>query len=91
LELKGKNYAAPTFFLLGSSSNSKKMSIFFFEFFIPYNTSISIRKVMTYSMFISEVENIRNFVLHAIMTSLKKKHTMIDFELTLDIFPKKES
>jgi hypothetical protein len=44
-----------------------------FKFFIALNTSISTRKVIIYSMFISEMNNMRSFVLRAVMTSLGKK------------------
>jgi hypothetical protein len=43
-----------------------------FKFFITLNTSISTEKVMIYSIFISEVNNMRSFVLWAVMTSLEK-------------------
>jgi hypothetical protein len=41
--------------------------------FIILNTSIAIRKVMVYSMFISEVNNM-SFVLRAVLTFLGKNN-----------------
>jgi hypothetical protein len=52
----------------------KKHQFFFKYLFITLNTSISTRKVMIYSMFMSEVNNMRSFVLRAIMTSLGKSN-----------------
>jgi hypothetical protein len=72
-----KKLCYPEFFFgtLGSSGSSQKTSKINLFIFITLNTSISTRKVMIYSMFISEVNNMRSFVLRAVMTSLGKKKT----------------
>jgi hypothetical protein len=69
-----KNYATliVVFNLWAAWAAPKKHQKFNLIFFIILNISISTRKVMIYSMFIYEVNNIRSFVLGAVMTSLRK-------------------
>jgi hypothetical protein len=61
------------------------------NFLLTLNISISTRKVMVYSMFISEVNNMKSFVMWAVMTILGKDNIWwLFFKSILTFFKKLE-
>jgi hypothetical protein len=75
---------------LDSLGSFQKTSNSNFTIFITLNTSIFTKKVMIYSMFISEVNNMRSFILRAIMTSLGKNNIWCLFLKSILTFFKKK-